>query len=220
MAKGHCCSEPQRTMEKLLLRANLVLAAAIAICCLLIAVQLIRERGRPDPAEIAVPGWVVRDFLKPNEYSRSEKPLTRVRDIVIHYVGNPGTDARQNRDYFNSLADQQGEPKVSASSHFIIGLDGTVLQVIPLGEVAYANYPRNYDTISIECCHPDDSGEFTDATRQSLIRLTAWLCEELGLSGRHVLRHHDVSGKVCPKYYVDHEAKWLELKNDIKRYGK
>lgn len=55
-----------------------------------------------------------------------------------------------------------------ASSHFLVGLDGEVLQNVPLNEVAYCSNQRNDDTISIECCHPDDSGEFTSATYESL----------------------------------------------------
>ena len=104
---------------------------------------------------------------------------------------------------------------MSASSHYIIGADGTILQCIPLDEVAYGNYPRNEDTVSIECCHPDADGRFTDATIKSLARLTGWLCKELSLNEKHIIRHHDVSGKNCPKYYVEHEDAWRTLKKKL-----
>ena len=26
-----------------------------------------------------------------------------------------------------------------------------------------------------------------------------------------VIRHYDVTGKICPKYYVEHEEAWLDL---------
>lgn len=206
--------------ERLLSCFNLILSAVFVICCFGIALRATWERKQIDPAEIVIPEWIEQEFLEPNEYSRAGKRLDQVRDIVVHYVANPGTTAMQNRNYFNSLAVQTEEPKVSVSSHFIIGSDGMILQCIPLGEVAYANYPRNYDTISIECCHPDESGQFTAATKASLIRLTAWLCDELELKERHIIRHYDVSGKECPKYYVDHEDEWIELQNDIKSYRK
>lgn len=206
--------------EQILLLINIVLTVAIVLVCFGIAVRETEERSRVNPAAIEIPDWIEQDFLVKNQYSRAGEPLTQVKDIVVHYVANPGTTHVQNRDYFNHLAYQKGTDRTSASSHFIIGLDGTILQCMPLGEVAYANYPRNYDTISIECCHPDETGAFTEETKAALIRLTAWLCDELRINEKHIIRHHDVSGKECPKYYVDHEDQWIELRAEIRRYRK
>ena len=88
------------------------------------------------------------------------------------------------------------------------GGHGEVLQNVPLNEVAYCSNQRNDDTISIECCHPDDSGEFTSATYESLVRLTRWLMEEYGLDTSQVIRHYDVTGKLCPKAFVEHPEEW------------
>lgn len=89
--------------------------------------------------------------------------------------------------------------------------------VYPTWEIAYASNERNHDTVSIECCHKDDSGEFTKETYQSVIQLTAWLCEKFGLSEEDVIRHYDVTGKICPKYFVEHEDAWEQLKLHIKK---
>lgn len=35
---------------------------------------------------------------------------------------------------------------------------------MPLTEVAYASNSRNDDTVSIEVCHPDETGEFSQVT--------------------------------------------------------
>ena len=94
-------------------------------------------------------------LLTPNPYSRPQYALEEVHDIVIHYVGNPGTTAQENRDYFESLKDGSR----SASSHFVIGLDGEIIQCVSCSEWSYASNSRNFDTISIECCHPDASGK-------------------------------------------------------------
>lgn len=151
-------------------------------------------------------------FLTPNEYSRPQKRLKKVHGIVIHYTANPGSDARANRDYFESLKDSHS---TYASSHFIIGLDGTILQCIPLDEIAYASNDRNSDTISIECCHPDKSGAYTEATYQALLQLCVYLCQSYGLSSDDLIRHYDVTGKLCPKYYVEHPKKWEQLRQDV-----
>ncbi len=154
-------------------------------------------------------------FLTKNEYSRPGTKLKWVNGIVIHYTANPGTTARNNRDYFEGLKDSK---ETSASSHFIIGLHGEVIQCIPLNEIAYASNKRNKDTISIECCHPDESGKFNDATYDSLVKLTAWLCGKYNLKQDNIIRHYDVTGKICPKYFVEHEDAWKRLKEDVFTY--
>ena len=44
------------------------------------------------------------DLLDINPYSRPGTALSAVNNIVIHYVANPGSSAKANRDYFNGLA--------------------------------------------------------------------------------------------------------------------
>ena len=193
-------------------------AALLAAILLVSGLLLYRSHNRETEqhlSQIQAPDWYTQDFLTVNPYSRPGTKREHVRDIVIHYVANPGTSAKQNRNYFEGLKDQSGSKTVSASSHYIIGSDGTILQCIPLDEVAYGNYPRNDDTVSIECCHPDSDGRFTDATIKSLIRLTGWLCRELSLNEKHIIRHYDVSGKNCPKYYVEHQDAWRTLKKNL-----
>lgn len=68
------------------------------------------------------------ELLPVNEYSRPGLALKKVRGIVVHYTANPGTTAIQNRNYFAGL-EQSHQTK--ASSHFVIGLDGEIVQCIP-----------------------------------------------------------------------------------------
>ena len=151
-------------------------------------------------------------LLTVNPYSRPGIATEEITGIVIHYVGNPGTTAQENRDYFEGLKDS-GE--TYASSHFVVGLEGEVIQCIPTSEIAYASNSRNDDTISIEVCHPDETGKFNDATYNSLVELTGWLCEYLQVSPENVIRHYDITGKECPLYYVEHEDAWEEFKLDV-----
>lgn len=155
---------------------------------------------------------VTVDLIPLNEYSRPGVPLESVNAIVIHYVGNPGTTAQQNRDYFASLAETGEE---SVSSHFVIGTDGAIIQCIPLDEKSYCSNHRNSDTISIECCHPDAEGCFTQETIDALAFLVRYLADGYGLSSEDVIRHYDVTGKECPKYYVVHEDAWITLKDQL-----
>ena len=171
--------------------------------------------NRPLPGEdIAVPDYVERDYLLINEFSRPGTPLEEINAVVIHYVGNPGTPAKANRDYFNTLA--LGREGTYASSHFVVGLEGEVIQCIPLTEVAYASKHRNGDTVAIEVCHPDDTGEFSPETYARVVELTAWLCREFRLDpAEDVIRHYDVTGKECPRWYVANPEDWETLKLDV-----
>ena len=153
------------------------------------------------------------DLLDRNEYSRPGTPLEKIKGIVVHYTANPGSTAKNNRDYFQGLKDSH-ETKVS--SHFVVGYEGEIVQCVPSTEIAYASNSRNEDTLSIECCHLDKTGEFTDATYISLVRLTGWLCWRFNLTEEDVIRHYDVTGKICPKYYVEHPDAWEQFKADVK----
>ena len=135
-------------------------------------------RGLPGE-KIPVPDYVEEAYIPLNSWSRPGTPLEEIDGVVIHYVGNPGTTARANRDYFASLAD--GREQTYASSHFVVGLEGEVVQCIPLTEIAYATKEANGYTVSIEVCHPDDTGEFSPVTYDRTVELTAWLCKEFRL---------------------------------------
>ena len=196
------------------------LTAVIGIAVIITAVLVTKKltgRKQVDPADVAVPEYVNVNLLTPNEYSRPQIPLEKVNGIVVHYVANPCSTALENRNYFEGLKDQTGSKTTSVSSHFVIGLEGEVVQCVPLNEVAYASNNRNSDTISIECCHPDDSGEFTSATYESLVRLTRWLMEEYGLDTSQVIRHYDVTGKLCPKAFVERPEAWEQFQADLKK---
>lgn len=152
------------------------------------------------------------ELLDVNEYSRPGTPLEQICGIVIHYTANPGSSAIANRNYFQGLKDAH---TTKASSHFIVGLEGEIIQCIPSTEISYASNERNKDTLSIECCHPDDSGRFNESTYQAMVDLTGWLCSRFGLTSQDVIRHYDVTGKICPKYFVDHEDAWDTFRQDV-----
>ena len=158
---------------------------------------------------------IEENFLRPNEYSRPQIALEKVTAIAIHYVGNPGTTAKANRNYFDSLADSKA---ASSSSHYVIGLEGEIIQCIPLDEISYATKQANYYSISIECCHPDSTGRFNKKTYQSLVKLTAWLCDQYDLDEDAIIRHYDVTAKECPLYYVKNEDAWNQFKDDVMAY--
>ena len=99
------------------------------------------------------PDWVDVQLIHKHSTARTGIRLTDIDNIVVHYVGNPGSTAQNNRDYFDKSS-------TDVSSHFVVGLDGEIIQCVPLYEKSAASNNRNKDSISIEVCHPDESGKF------------------------------------------------------------
>ena len=72
----------------------------------------------------------------------------------------------------------------------------------------------NYNSIGIECgvCYTDtsvkeasgdsDQWYFSTETQESLVWLVSRLMDEYGITIDHVIRHYDVTGKICPNPYV------------------
>ena len=148
-------------------------------------------------------------WLTPNKYSRPQIPLKNVKKVVLHYVGNPKSSAIANRNYFEN----QKNCGRYVSSHYIVGLEGEILRCVPENEVAYCSNQANTYSISIECCHPDATGKFTDATTVSAAELCAYLLKKYGLSVDDLIRHYDVTGKQCPLWYVPTKYQSADIAN-------
>lgn len=202
-------------------RLYMAFVAILAVTVVILAILLIQQKqGREIVPETMSEDAIERykpeidvELLTPNPYSRPQTATDDITGIVIHYVANPGSSAIANRNYFENLKDVQS---TYASSNFIVGLEGEIVQCIPTDEVAYASNNRNNDTVSIEVCHPDETGKFNDTTYESLVWLTGWLCGYLDVEPENIIRHYDVTGKPCPLYYVEHEEEWLEFKEDVR----
>lgn len=153
-------------------------------------------------------------LLTVNSYSRSGEKQNNIEKIVVHWVGNAGSSAIANRNYFENLKDTH---KTYASSHYVIGLNGEIIRCIPENEVAFhsGSYSMNRKSIGIENCHPDWEGKFNENTYNSLVELCADICKRYNLDVNAIIRHHDVTGKNCPKYYVENEQEWNKFKQDV-----
>ncbi len=159
---------------------------------------------------------ITEDYLSINEYSRPGIVLSSNPEyIVIHYTANPGSGAKQNRDYFEGLKDSH---ITYASAQFVIGLEGEIEQCVPCNEIAYCSNSFNDKCISIEMCHPDEGGNFNDATYNNCVYLVAHLMNYYHMDMDHLIRHYDVTGKNCPKYFVEHPDRWDVFKDYVRQY--
>jgi N-acetylmuramoyl-L-alanine amidase len=175
---------------------------------------------------------IQRDLLTVNPFSRPGKKLTDIKALVVHWTANAGSTAKQNRDYFGSLKTQSlNAASRYASAHFIVGLAGEVVQCIPCEEMAYhvgakaytpealghlGHYPNNC-TIGIELCHPTADGRFTADTLRAAEELCATLAVQYDLDPfRDIWTHHGITGKHCPRWFVDHPGDFEEFKTRVR----
>jgi N-acetyl-anhydromuramyl-L-alanine amidase AmpD len=162
-------------------------------------------------------GWLDEaieiDYLNKSMDRQGYKPT----HIVLHGTAG-GSKAEDIANYFATSS-------VEASSHFIDGQDGHIVQGVPCSLAAWANgaivSPRipwpaninpNYYTISIEHCKPstDNSDQLTDPQKQSSFRLIAAICDHYGIPKRRgdvnggIVEHADfdtVNRARCPGPY-------------------
>ena len=160
----------------------------------------------------------------------SQRMLSKIKYIVIHYTANDGDSDEGNGNYFaNNI--------IKASAHYFVDGD-SVTQSVPddyvawsVGDKKYSNCNKtgggkfygqcnNTNSISIEMCDEVKNGksDFSAATIENTIELTKILMKKYGVDISRVIRHFDVSGKPCPAPYVDN-AKWKEFKNMITESG-
>ena len=202
-------------MRRLSIIFTSIVGSILLVVAAIVLILRFSHRDTPDLApsvqviaEARVPDYVNEQILPVSSNSRRNVPLEDLTAIVVHYVGNPGTSAEQNRKYY-------GNADTTVNSHFLIGLDGEVIQCLPLYEKSSASNDRNRDTISIEVCHPDESGKFTEASYNRLVELCTWICRECGFSSKNIIRHYDITGKACPLYFVENEDAWTQFLYDV-----
>lgn len=159
------------------------------------------------------------------QYNYRSGTADRIKYIVIHYVGALG-NAKENCQYY--AGGNRG-----ASAHYFVDFDGSVWQSVEDANIAWHcgaksyRHPecRNANSIGIEMCvrnkgsQADTSRDwyFEDATVKSTIELTKLLMKRYGIDAEHVLRHYDVTGKICPNPYVYNHTShtWDDFKSAI-----
>lgn len=128
--------------------------------------------------------------------------------IVVHYTGTTAS-ARNNATYFS-----RNEGQGASAHYFLDDISPEIYQSVAEGDTAWhaGNWDMNCRSIGIEVV---SAGE--DFSEVEIAKLT-WLVQKLmakyGIGAPGVIRHYDVTGKLCPAPYVD-AGKWAALKARI-----
>jgi N-acetylmuramoyl-L-alanine amidase len=173
-----------------------------------------------------------KDHVIKNKYSRSGDSLLGVQAIVIHYTANRHANAEDHQEFFDGA---DGGNYRYAGAHIFVDKDEAV-EVISLNEVAYqANekeprlstlratasyYPEgnaNLLTLSIEMCIEEDGSFHPNTVERTrlVVKYLQYKFPQLKDTKNRVVRHYDVTGKICPKPYVENESAWKAFLNSI-----
>lgn len=174
------------------------------------------------------------DHVIKNQYSRSGDPLLRLQAIVVHYTANPHANAADHQRFFDGA---DGGNYRYAGAHIFVDKDEAI-EVIPLNEVGYhanerkagpllatlkatAPYYRsgnaNLLTIGIEMCIEKDGSFHPDTIERTrlVIKDLQRKFPQLADTKNRVVRHYDVTGKNCPKPFVEKPAEWVKFLKSI-----
>ena len=146
----------------------------------------------------------------------------KIEYIVIHYVGAVSS-AKNNTIYFKSA--YRG-----ASAHYFVD-DSSIWQCVADKDIAWhcggglqgsrgrAYYKKclNSNSIGIEmCCYKNDGKlDISNATIENTIELTKTLMQRYNIPASNVIRHFDVTGKICPEPFVSDEDRWNNFKEKL-----
>ena len=148
----------------------------------------------------------------------------KVRYIVVHYTAGNRDTAAGNGTYFANNV-------VAASAHYFVD-EAQVVASVPeqfvawhCGGAAYVHQEcRNSNSIGVEICSEKDANGqyyFTDATVELAQELIRQLMEKYDVPVERVIRHYDVTGKICPAPFVGAGLDaWEEFKGGLIMYPK
>ena len=112
---------------------------------------------------------------RPGPCSSSSGCWEGVQGIVVHRTASPTMNALAIRNYFNGAPDGR-----FASSQFVLD-NNVILQLMPVGEVAYHTAGKNTTHLGIETCEHNWGTPEWDETYRKLVWLTAYLARSFGL---------------------------------------
>ena len=165
---------------------------------------------------------IVEKWQKKNRFGRPGTALN-YKKVAMHYTGQADVPGKNTVSYFNNVVANGYKVNgkyIYASAHFVIDLDGTIYQLIPITERCYCTNSANSYAIGVEVATTGKDNHYTDATYRSMVWLAAWLCAFKGLNPlKDIITHTDVVGKaykLCPIYMVKNPSKMAQFKKDCK----
>ena len=158
-------------------------------------------------AAVAAP-TIKTKLANPGNYGAA-RSLSAIKYIVMHYTGNDGDSDEANANYF-------ANNRIQTSAHYFVD-DDSITQSVPDNRIAwhcgakiyYHADARNSNSIGVELCDSKRDGTVypSQATINRALELVRWLMQKYNVPADRVIRHYDVSHKLCPAYWCGTTAK-------------
>ncbi|MEG0593122.1 MAG: N-acetylmuramoyl-L-alanine amidase [Coprobacillus sp.] len=154
-------------------------------------------------------------------YKKTTMNNKKNKYIVIHYVGGVSS-AKNNCIYYNR------KDARDASAHYFVD-DTGVYQLVEdkdaawhCGATSYKHKEcRNSNSIGIEMClKKDGAGKLyvTESTIEIVGQLVRELMDKYNIDKTHIIRHFDVTGKLCPNCNgLLNDATWIKFRDRISK---
>ncbi|NHV99066.1 MAG: N-acetylmuramoyl-L-alanine amidase [Thaumarchaeota archaeon] len=143
---------------------------------LLMVVFLFKLGSKPEATDYPEAAWEPALQSNFSESNREANGL-KVRWIIIHVVEG---DAQAALNWFK-------DPRAKASSHYIVGYDGMVYQMVKEKDIAWhaGNWAYNEHSIGIEHAGYADRKIFTEEEYKASAKLVAYLLKKYNVSLQH-----------------------------------
>lgn len=141
------------------------------------------------------------------------RSVKTIKYIVIHYTANDGDSDESNGAYFKNNA-------IETSAHYFVDGD-SITQSVPdnyvawhCGAITYKHHEcRNANSIGVEICDDIKNGVVYpgEETIKNVIELVENLKKKYNIPKENIIRHFDVTGKICPAYWSgskENDRKW------------
>lgn len=165
----------------------------------------------------------INDNLTTRNYTDG-KGVSRIKYIVVHYTANNGDSAWGNTNYFKST--YRG-----ASAHYFVD-ENSIWRCVQdkdiswhcggglQGSNGHTYYKKclNSNSIGIEMCsrkYSNGQYYFKEQTISNCIQLVKYLMDKYNIPVNNVIRHYDVTGKICPEPFVRNANDWNNFKNNL-----
>ena len=165
---------------------------------------------------------MIEKFMKINKYGRPGTKRRRTTKIAFHFTGQHDVSAKNTVSYFSNVVANGYRVNgryIYASSHLVVGLQGELYYIVPFNEIAYTTNSANAYSIGVECATTGADDHYTDEEYKTMVKTGAWLAQTYKLDPRvDFIRHYDVTGKICPRYFVNNVKAWKQFKLDCYNY--
>lgn len=150
-------------------------------------------------------------------YTADNRGSDKIRYLVIHYTGNCGDTAKANCLYF------QGANR-HASAHYFVDEGGVWQSVADKDRAWHCGsetgqyfhlHCRNASSIGIEVCMLDKCGQVRQGSIRQAVQLAQKLMKQYHIPPANVVRHYDVTHKICPAPMVNDPALWKAFQNAL-----